>query len=69
MKDNRIIYISILGLLATAIILSNVKEVQNKEYLAEEIQQSNSQFEEDEAATTLFKYLPVNGWSNEGTNP
>ena len=68
MKDKRIIYISILGLLAASIILSNIEEVPHKEYIAENIQPPKGQLEENEAAATLFKYLPVNGWADEGQN-
>ncbi|MBN7773508.1 hypothetical protein [Clostridium aminobutyricum] len=57
MKSRIIIYISIFGFLA-AIILSNIKEIQNNEYVDGGMQQVNGQLEEDEA-TDLFKYLPV----------
>ncbi len=57
MKSRIIIYISIFGFL-TAIILSNMKEIQNKEYIDGGMQQSKGQLEEEEAIH-LFKYLPV----------
>lgn len=57
MKNRIIIYVSILGFL-TAIILSNIKEIQNKEYVNVGMQQTRDQLEEDEAVT-LFKYLPA----------
>ncbi|MBN7772478.1 hypothetical protein [Clostridium aminobutyricum] len=57
MKSRIIIYISIFGFL-TAIILSNIKEIQNNEYIDDGMQQVNGQLEEDDS-TTLFKYLPV----------
>ena len=57
MKSRIIIYISILGFV-TAIILSDIKEIQNKEYIDGGMQQFKGQLEEDEAVT-LFKYLPV----------
>jgi hypothetical protein len=63
LKSRIIIYISIFGFL-TAIFLSNIKEIQNKEYVDAGTQQVRDQLEEDEAVT-LFKYLPVNGWPDE----
>lgn len=57
MKARIIICISIFGFLA-AIILSNITEIQNEEYIDGGMQQSNGQLEED-AAINLFKYLPV----------
>lgn len=52
MKRRIIIYISIFGLL-TAVILSNIKEIQNKEYVDGEMQQVKAQLEEDEAVTFI----------------
>ena len=57
MNSRIIIYISIFVFL-TAIILSNIKEIQNNEYIDGGMQQVNGQLGEDET-TTLFKYLPV----------
>ena len=56
MKNRTIIYISFLVLL-TAIILSNINDFQNKEYIDGGMQQVSGQQEDDEAVT-LFKYLP-----------
>lgn len=57
MKSRIIIYVWILGFL-TAIILSNINEIPNKEYVDVGMQQANDQLKEDEAIT-LFKYLPT----------
>lgn len=57
MKRRIIIYISIFVFL-TAIILSNIKEIQNKEYTDVEMKQFKGQLEEDKA-TNLFVYLPT----------
>ncbi|WP_312648077.1 hypothetical protein [Aminipila sp.] len=57
MKNRIIIYISILGFLA-AIILSNIKEIQNNEYVDARAQQVIDQLEEDEYIN-LFKYVPI----------
>ena len=69
MKGKRIIYISIIGFLSAAAILTNIMDIQNKEYVAEDAQLSKIQLKEDEATATLFKYLPVNGWSDEDAKP
>ncbi len=58
MKSRIIICVSILGFLA-AIILTNINEIQNKEYVDTGAQQVKDQFQEDEAINP-FKYVPVN---------
>jgi hypothetical protein len=63
MKSRIIICISILGFLA-AIILTNINEIQNKEYVDAGTQQVKDQLEQD-GAVTLFVNLPVNGWPDE----
>ena len=61
MKSKIIICISILGFLA-AIILTNINEIQNKEYVDAGAQQVKDQLPEDEAINP-FKYVPVDWWA------
>ena len=56
MKSRIIICISIFGFL-TAILLSNMRELQNKEAIESGTQSYDGQAEED--AVTLFQYTPV----------
>ena len=57
MKNRIIIYLSILGFL-TAIILSNINEIKNTEYVDTGAQSVKDQLQEDETINP-FKYVPV----------